>query len=148
MDWAEWLKQYGGWLLALSVVTFVATLVLVPVILARMPEDYFLHPRSALRAVKHPVLRLLLRIFKNALGGLFVLFGLIMLLTPGQGVLTLLIGVGLLDFPGKRRAELAIIRKPRVLRAINWIRARSGRAPLQVPPRPDGHGGDGESHAQ
>lgn len=52
-----------------------------------------------------------------------------MLVLPGQGLLTLLVGVGLLDFPGKRHIELRVVRNHHVLNAINWIRARTNQAP-------------------
>lgn len=53
-----------------------------------------------------------------------------MLFTPGPGVLTILIGVMLLNFPGKRRLERKLVERPRVLEAINRLRARFGKAPL------------------
>jgi hypothetical protein len=59
--------------------------------------------------------------------------GLLMLVTPGQGVLTILVGVTLLDFPGKRALELWIVRQPAVLRVTNWMRAKAHREPLQLP---------------
>jgi hypothetical protein len=58
----------------------------------------------------------------------------VLLLLPGQGILTLLIGISLLDFPGKRQLEKRIARERHVLKAINWIRAKAGRPPLEVPP--------------
>ncbi|HYG08570.1 MAG TPA: hypothetical protein VD835_01220, partial [Pyrinomonadaceae bacterium] len=63
-----------------------------------------------------------------------VLFGVLMSLpgVPGQGVLTILMGVMLLDFPGKRRLELKLVSRPNVLRAINRIRQRFDRPPLQL----------------
>jgi len=47
--------------------------------------------------------------------------------------LAILIGVMLLDFPGKRALELKIARQPAVLQAINGIRAKANRPDLQVP---------------
>ena len=54
-----------------------------------------------------------------------------MLFTPGQGILSLLVGVILCDFPGKRKVERKIIERPLVLSTINRIRARYNR-PLIV----------------
>ena len=59
--------------------------------------------------------------------------GLAMLVLPGQGVITILVGITLLNFPGKRRLELRIVRQRPVLLAINWIRARANRPPLVLP---------------
>jgi len=55
-----------------------------------------------------------------------------MIVTPGQGLLTILIGVTLLDFKGKHELERKLVRQPSVLRAVNWLRAKAGRAPLEL----------------
>lgn len=57
-----------------------------------------------------------------------------MLVLPGQGLVTILAGLLLLDFPGKFKLERALVRQPAVMNALNWIRVRRGRPPLQVPP--------------
>jgi hypothetical protein len=59
-----------------------------------------------------------------------VALGVLMVFIPGPGILTILLGVTLLDFPGKRRLELKLISRPEVLRGVNAIRARYGRPPL------------------
>jgi hypothetical protein len=71
---------------------------------------------------------------KNLLGALLVLAGLAMLVLPGQGILTILLGLAFLDLPGKRRAELWLVSRPPVLAAVNRLRLRAGREPLQLPP--------------
>ena len=68
-----------------------------------------------------------------------LLLGLVMLLTPGQGVLSILVGISLLDIPGKRRLELSIIRREPVHNSMNWIRAKAGRPPLLLPPKLQTH---------
>ena len=70
-----------------------------------MSSDYFAHkaPAEATWRGRHPLLRLLFRGLKNGAGGGLGLFGLAMLVLPGQGILTILIGLTFLDFPGKRR---------------------------------------------
>ena len=55
-----------------------------------------------------------------------------MIVLPGQGVLTMLIGVSLLDFPGKRQLERRLIGQRALLRTINKLRAKFGRPPLVV----------------
>ena len=101
-----------------------------------MREDYFLHAEvNGFGTLKkrHPLVRLLLLLLKNLIGALFLLMGLIMLFVPGQGLLTLLIGTMLIDFPGKRGLELRFIRNRRIAGAANWIRAKAGRNPIQLP---------------
>ena len=69
---------------------------------------------------------------KNALGLLFLAFGVVMLAVPGQGLLTILIGLSLLDFPGKHGLERWLIARPSIHRATSWIRRKSGREPFQL----------------
>lgn len=65
------------------------------------------------------------------LGSFLVLAGVVMLFTPGQGVLTLLLGLSLVDFPGKRTLERRIVQRPTVLKLVNHMRAKADRPPLQ-----------------
>ena len=101
----------------------------------RMSPDYFARTEPAVASwrQRHPLLRLLLRLLKNLLGGALVILGFAMLLLPGQGILTLLIGISLLDFPGKRRLEISIVCRPRIQQWIDRIRKKAGRPPLILP---------------
>lgn len=128
--------QLFWWAIGFSVLALLATLVGVPWVVARLPGDYFSRPeRSAWRSSGHqPVVAAALGVGKNVLGALLVLLGLIMLVTPGQGVITLLIGLLLLNFPGKYRLERWLVLRPGVLRALNWLRRRRGRPPFEKPP--------------
>jgi hypothetical protein len=117
---------------ALSLFMFVGTLLVVPILLVRMRADYFTEayrPRSF--ANRHPVWRMTLIVIKNVIGFALVTVGLVMLVLPGQGILRVLIGLSLLDFPGKRRLERRIASQRHVRRSIDWIRCRRGRAPLK-----------------
>jgi hypothetical protein len=67
---------------------------------------------------------------KNTLGGCLLVAGIFMLVLPGQGILTILAALALLDFPGKRKLEMSILHRPAVLKSINWLRRRAGREPL------------------
>lgn len=60
----------------------------------------------------------------------FLLFGALMLVLPGQGILTILISITLLDFHGKFRLQRWVVSRPGVLDSINWLRKRRGRDPL------------------
>jgi hypothetical protein len=101
-------------------------------ILARLPEDYFVMGRMTRRGVRHPGVHVSLVLLKNCLGVLLVIAGIAMLVLPGQGVLTLLIGVLLIDFPGKFQLERWLISRNGVLQSVNWLRARSNRPPLRL----------------
>jgi len=120
-------------LFILSIAGFVGSLIAIPFILIRLPPHYFdeRHPRTWMEN-HHPVLRLTGLIVKNIIGTIFVLAGFAMLFLPGQGVLTMLIGVSLVDFPGKRRLERKLVGRPAVLKTINMMRAKFDRPPLTV----------------
>lgn len=120
-------------LFILSIVSFVASMIAIPLVLVRLPRDYFTerHPRTWLKE-HHPVIRVIALTLKNLLGGVLLLGGLAMLVLPGQGLLTLLIGLSLLDFPGKRVLERKIVARPAVLGAINGLRQRFRQPPLRV----------------
>lgn len=135
IDWVQSHDTLLWWLAAASVVMFFGTLLLLPAIVVRIPEDYFTNDeRRALPFGRtHPVIRAVLLAAKNVLGVIFILAGLVMLLTPGQGLLCLVIGVMLLDFPGKFRLERWVVRRRSVHRAINWMRRRARRNALQIP---------------
>jgi hypothetical protein len=120
-----------------SLVGFIGSLIAIPLILVRLPPDYFdiRVPRHWMKD-HHPVLRLVGLALKNAVGLVFLLAGLAMLFLPGQGILTMLIGVSLLDFPGKRRLEATLIGQPTVLSAINSMRNKFNKPPLVIAPDP------------
>jgi hypothetical protein len=131
----EWIQgnETALWLLAVSTtITFIATLIAVPALVVRIPPDYFSRREDHGRpwANHHPVVRTMLLIGKNALGVIFVVVGLILLVLPGQGIFTILIGIMLMNFPGKYRLERWIVAKRPVLQSINWLRRRAGRAAL------------------
>lgn len=138
-DIYHWFESNPVWLygmIALSMLTFFVSLLIIPWLIVRLPEDYFVSKRrhtSKLRRL-HPALYLLIRIAKNLLGLLLIFAGIMMLVLPGQGILTILIGVSLTDFPGKFRVERWFIEKPAVFKAINWIRGRANK-PLLIKPR-------------
>jgi NosR/NirI family transcriptional regulator, nitrous oxide reductase regulator len=128
-------KSTLQWMTAFSVALFVGSLLAVPWLVARIPTDYFMPETKGQNAFRqqHPTVSLLWRILKNVLGVVLLLAGVAMLILPGQGLLTILLGVMLVDFPGKRSLELLIIRRPSISRVVRWVRQRSGRDELQIP---------------
>jgi hypothetical protein len=146
----EWLathlpEGWNGWHLAVATVAIavasaVVSLVVVGYVLSRLPADYFVNPEARRPHYRHPVLHVLFITGKNVLG--YCLIGLGILLSfpgvPGQGLLTVLMGVMLIDFPGKHRAERWLLTRRVVLSGINRLRARVGRPPLLTPDEPAG----------
>lgn len=103
-------------------------------VLVKLPEAYFEDGDASPSIRRHPILRGIALVLKNLLGAVLILLGLFLSLpgVPGQGILTILIGVMLLNFPGKRRLERWLVSRPRVLPAINALRARFGKPPLRL----------------
>jgi hypothetical protein len=126
MDAVEsWLEQpallwgLGGF----SVLAVVGSIVFVPRYLAKLPPDF-------LTAGDHEQHSVTWRVVRNGLGVVLVLLGVAMLLLPGQGLITLMVGVMLLDFPGKQRLVQRVLGQPKVLKAVNKLRAKHDRPPL------------------
>jgi len=123
------------WMAGLSVVLCLASLASLPFIVARIPEDYFCdreHRRSRLKRL-HPLIHYGILTFKNLLGWILVLAGIAMLVLPGQGLLTIIMGIILSDFPGKFALERRLASNPRILGGINWLRRKGGSSPLIAP---------------
>jgi hypothetical protein len=123
------------WGVVISVVAGAGSLAIAAFVVVGWPSDQFTHsgPRPFL-AGRHPLLRLGGIVGKNLAGTLLIIIGFVMALpgVPGQGFLTMLIGLTLVDFPGKRRLERALVRRPAVLGAVNKLRARFNRSALEV----------------
>jgi len=120
-------------LFGLSIVTFFATIIVVPIVLVRMDEDYFVNeetPSTRFRGV-HPLLRAFILVGKNVLAVLLLFLGFLLLFLPGQGLLTIVLGVLLLDFPGRYKLKRSLISRPKILHMVNRLRERYGRAPIR-----------------
>jgi hypothetical protein len=135
LDWIT-LDEATIWCLAVfSLVSFAGTLLLVPVLVIRIPQDYFAENRRHRWepwAHQHPVVRWSLLAAKNSLGYIFIILGIVMLVLPGQGILTILIGIMFINFPGKYRLERWVIMQGPVFNTINKLRQRAGRMPLKT----------------
>jgi hypothetical protein len=127
----EWVMGPMTWALGLAVGSLVLVVVLLPWFVLQLPVDYFVASRQALRA-ERTVVGWTWRILRNVLGLFFVLAGGAMLLLPGQGLLTILIGLLLLEFPGKRALERRLVARPGIKGFLDRIRARHGVPPLEV----------------
>jgi hypothetical protein len=128
-----WLWAIGG--AALFLLVSLGGLAIVGWLLVRLPARYFTAGHSRDFWIdRHPVLRWSGVLLKNLLGALLVGLGVVLAMpgVPGPGLLTILIGVMLLDFPGKRRFELWLLRRPRIHQAIDRLRARWGKPPLEL----------------
>jgi len=120
---------------AIFVVSFFANLGIVSLILVKIPADHFSKSRKTkFWAGPRPWLHAAKVIGKNIGGLLLVALGIVLSLpgVPGQGLLTVLLGIMLLDFPGRHRLEQKLLSKPSILNSINKLRKRFGKKPLEL----------------
>ena len=115
------------------VASFFINLGIVSLILVKLPADHFSKKRKTkFWAGPNPALHAAKVIGKNLLGIVLVALGVVLSLpgVPGQGLLTILLGVMLLDFPGRQRLEQKLLSKPSIVNTINRLRGRFGKPPL------------------
>lgn len=129
-DWIAQHETLMWWLVGISAVSFVATLIAVPLMVVRLPADYFSGSRHGKRYHPHPAVHLLILLARNIVGYVFIAIGIAMLVLPGQGVLTILAGLVLVDFPGKHDLIQRNVGRRPVRKSLDWIRERAGRPPL------------------
>jgi hypothetical protein len=134
---ADWLRAHEAlaWgLTILPIASFLVSVTIVGILITRIPRDYFAAPlhRSPRTDASSDRRRIGARVARNIVALLLVLAGLIMLFTPGQGLLTVLVGLMLSDLPGKYRFECWLVRRPAVRRSVDWIRVKAGGEPLEL----------------
>jgi len=96
-----------------------------------MRPDYFIKKSTERKGLKqHNLTWYIGKIIKNLIGVILMIVGVLMLFLPGQGLLTILLGLFFVDFPGKRKLELRLIRKPAIYKTINNVRAIAKQPPI------------------
>lgn len=120
---------------AISAVIFVISLLSLPWLAAKIPRDYFLYSQRQSAFWKtdtRPVFRLAIILGKNLLGYVLLAGGFLMLFIPGQGLLTLFIGLVLIDYPKKYAFEKKLVSIPVILNGLNWLRKKAHKPPLNI----------------
>jgi hypothetical protein len=122
------------WGALIALLSFFVSIALVVLVITRLPDDYFLPGKPASRGNDSRWTRPVLAVVRNLTGVILIAAGIVMSIpgVPGQGILTILIGVMLMDFPGKRSLERKMVRRRSVLRSLNRIRSRFGKPALRV----------------
>ena len=121
---------------SLSIFILIISVFMMVLIISFLPEDYFKSENrnliSSVQNSRYPLLKLLVLITKNFFGVLLLLSGILMLLLPGQGILTIITGLVFMDYPGKYKFERKLLRQKGVINSINWIRSRLSKPSLKV----------------
>ncbi|SFV63991.1 hypothetical protein MNB_SUP05-5-963 [hydrothermal vent metagenome] len=125
----DFFQQYTDELIIISITSFTLlflTILITPWLVGKIPVDYFINQKY-----DNPQQSLLLVSLKNILGFILLLLGFIMLFTPGQGIITIIYGLFLMQFPGKRKLEKKIIKNTQLRTALNWLRAKNNKDNLK-----------------
>ena len=127
-------KEVLLWISIGSGIALLLTAIAIPIVIVKLPADYLVNDQKKSWLDAQPaVVRAVFRVGKNLFGVVLVLLGIIMLVLPGQGVLSIILGLSLVDFPGRRALQCKLIRQPKVIDSINWIRKKFHRPPLKMP---------------
>jgi len=155
----EWLSsRLPGWVAGWHLIVFsvglgigmaVVSVAIVGYVLSRLPADYFVNPDARRPIDRHPILKVVAAIVRNGFGYFLITLGVVLSLpgVPGQGLLTIFMGIMLIDFPGKHRFERWLVSRRVILVGVNRLRAKSGRPPLQVEVREADSGDVGAKRA-
>jgi len=133
----EILQQYKSEFIFLAWISFallIISIAIIPWLIVKIPENYF-HEDHRVRVSKqsnHPLIAQILTGLKNIVGLVLIILGIMMLVLPGQGILTILMGLFFMNFPGKYRFERKIVSMPHVLKSLNWIRTKANKPPLVI----------------
>ena len=128
-------KETLTWISIGTAICLVGGAIAVPWIVVGLPKDAFSRLQRPGWLDQQPTtVRLPLRVVKNVLALALVVLGIAMLVLPGQGILAILLGVMLGDFPGKLRLQQWIVARPNVMKSLNWLRRKFKKPPLEKPP--------------
>ncbi|HKY73513.1 MAG TPA: PGPGW domain-containing protein [Nitrospira sp.] len=131
----EWLSNETlTWVSIGSGICLLLGAIAVPLIVIKLPKNAFSDLKEAGWLEKQSAaVRIPLRLVKNILALVLVVLGIAMLVLPGQGILAILLGVMLGDFPGKLRLQRWLLGRPNVMNSLNWLRKKFKKSPLERP---------------
>ena len=132
----QFLNEYSSlleWLGFLSVLTFIGSLIAIPWIIGRLPVNYFIRHRQLVAEShsRHPLVARLTFVLRNFVGIVFLVAGIVMLVLPGQGIITILIGISFMDFPKKHHLVDYLVRRKKVISFLNWIRKKEKKSAFE-----------------
>ena len=117
------------WLAMISAIIFMVSLLVIPWLISKLPPDFFAKIRSGHKTKNNNsrLYNLILFLLRNVFGFAFLIAGILMLFMPGQGILTIVLGISIMVFPGKRRLVNMLIEQKSVQHGLNWIRRKTGK---------------------
>ena len=127
------LNQFEDMLVIIGIISgvvFIISLLLMPYLLGLMPSNYFLKNSEKQLKINKPF-DLIKLTLKTLIGFILLIAGIIMLVTPGQGLVSILLGLFLMEFPGKRQLELKLINHHPTFKTLNWLRSKANKPPFK-----------------
>ena len=131
LEYTNTYKNFIFWISLVSLTLFIISILSIRWLVLLIPENYFKEKKSSFLKEKYFFYWIAFKFIKNSLGYLLIIGGILMLVLPGQGILTIFIGMVLSDYPGKYYIEKKIIQSSIILKTINSIRKKSGKKSLK-----------------
>ena len=125
-------KNLIFWFGSISLFVFIFSLISIKWLVALIPEDYFINKKDSKIKNNSLVAWYFFLILRNLVGYSLILGGIVMLVLPGQGLFTIIIGLILSKYPGKYYIEKKFIAIPSILKSINWLRKKSNKPPIKI----------------
>lgn len=120
------------WFGSISLFVFLFSLLSIKWLVSLIPEDYFINKKDSKIKTSNIFFWYIVLIFKNLIGYSLILGGIMMLVLPGQGLFTIIIGLMMSNYPGKYSLEKKFIAIPTILKSINWLRKKSNKPPIRI----------------
>ena len=120
------------WFGSISLFVFLFSLLSIKWLVSLIPEDYFINKKDSKIKTGNIFIWYIVLIFKNLIGYSLILGGIMMLVLPGQGLFTIIIGLMMSNYPGKYSIEKKFIAIPTILKSINWLRRKSNKPPIRI----------------
>ena len=120
------------WFGSISLFVFLFSLLSIKWLVSLIPEDYFINKKDSKINTNNILIWYTVLIFKNLIGYSLILGGIMMLVLPGQGLFTIIIGLMMSNYPGKYSIEKKFIAIPTILKSINWLRRKSNKPPIRI----------------
>ena len=125
-------KIYIVWLGTFSLIIFIFSLLSLKWLVSFIPYDYFTNNSPSKLKSEFFLIWIMLMIVKNIIGYILIVGGILMLVLPGQGLFTILIGLMLSNYPGKFYIEKRFIAIPSILKMINWLRKKTNTPKIKI----------------
>ena len=120
------------WFGSISLFVFLFSLLSIKWLVSLIPEGYFINKKDSKIKTNNILIWYIVLVFKNLIGYSLILGGIMMLVLPGQGLFTIIIGLMMSNYPGKYSLEKKFIAIPTILKSINWLRRKSNKPPIRI----------------